>query len=353
VNTPHTRRTAAAASAGFLGALLAVSSVAAQETLAVPEIPDEPTSMEFLYSPFTDYAPFFVAEDKGYFDDFGVDVTLADKSGTAETIQLLASGQSQAGGSTWGSSFFNSIDIGATVAVVAQLAQIDDDPEAKSPVPVIVSKERYDAGEITSIADLAGKSVGIPGPGGFGEYSIYLAITEGGLTMDDVELVNVPPPVAAEALTNGSVDAAWTIEPFATGWANDGLTASISDHHADGVELGFLAFNNDWLEANPEAAIRFTAAYLKASRELDAGGWDDPEIQEIVSKYTNLPVDFLDQIALTVRSEDLSLNEASIRDQEEYFRSAGQIEYEGEADLDSVYRDDILAAAAAFLDANS
>jgi NitT/TauT family transport system substrate-binding protein len=346
------RRHAATLVAGVLAATLAVAPVAAQDELPLPTIPETPVALEFLYSPFTDYAPFFVAEDKGYFDDFGLDVTLADKSGTAETIQLLATGQSEAGGSTWGSSFFNSIDLGATVAVVAQLAKIDPDPEAKSPVPLIVSKERYDAGEITSVADLAGGTVGIPGPGGFGEYSVYLALTEGGLSIDDVELVNVPPPVAAEGLVNRSFDAAWTIEPFATGWANEGLTASISDDHARGVELGFLAFNNEWLEANTDAAILFTAAYLKASRELDGGGWEDPEIQDIVSGWTGLETDFLAQIGLTIRSEDLSLDEESIRDQEAYFRSADQLEYEGEADLDSVYRRDVLAAANAFLEAN-
>jgi NitT/TauT family transport system substrate-binding protein len=321
-------------------------------SLPIPTIPETPTTMEFLYSPFTDYAPFFIAEDKGYFDAYGVDATLADKSGTSETIQLLATGQSQSGGSTWGSSFFNSIDLGATVAVVAQLARINPDPEAKSPVPLIVSKPRFDSGEITQVADLEGKRVGIPGPGGFGEYSVYLALTQGGLTMDQVELVNVPPPAAAEGLANNSFEASWTIEPFATGWMNDGLVASISDDHALGVELGFLAFNNEWLEANTDAAIRFTAAYMKAARELDGGGWSDPEIQEIVARWTNLETDFLTQIGLTVRSEDLSLDEASIRDQEAYFRSAGQLEYEGEADLDSVYRRDVLAAASAFLDAN-
>lgn len=350
----HTaRRVFLVAGATLLAGTLVASPVFAQETdLAVPDIPETPVALEFLYSPFTDYAPFFVAKDKGYFEAFGLDVTLADKSGTAETIQLLATGQSQAGGSTWGSSFFNSIDLGATVAVVAQLAKINPDPAAKSPVPLIVSKERFDAGEITSVADLAGGSVGIPGPGGFGEYSVYLAITRGGLSMDQVELVNVPPPVAAEGLVNRSFDAAWTIEPFATGWADAGLTVSISDDHARGVELGFLAFNNEWLEANTDAAILFTAAYLKASRELDAGGWADPEIQAIVSRWTNLEADFLTQIGLTIRSEDGSLDIDSIRDQEAYFASVDQLEYEGQADLETVYRRDVLAAANAFLAAN-
>ena len=95
-----------------LSTLAPVGVQAQEESLPIPTIPETPDAMEFLYAPATFYAPFFVAEDKGYFDDYGVDVTLANKSGTAETIQLLATGQSQSGGSTWGSGFFNSIALG-------------------------------------------------------------------------------------------------------------------------------------------------------------------------------------------------------------------------------------------------
>jgi len=351
-------RMLAAIGASTLAASLVTAPVGAQDAsaLPLPAIPETPVTLEFLYSPFTDYAPFFVAEDKGYFDAYGLDVTLANKSGTAETIQLLATAQSQAGGSTWGSAFFNSIDLGATVAVVAQLAQVPSDPEAKSPVPLIVSKARFDSGELTTVADLAPaadgtkKKVLIPGPGGFGEYSVHLALQAAGLTIDDIEQAYMGPPDALAALENGAIDAAWTIEPFPTLWGD--AVASISDDHSRGVELGFVAFNSEWLEANQDAAILFTAAYIKAARELDSGGFDDPAIKEIIAKYTELPIETLDAIGKTVRSEDGSLDEASIRDQEAYFRGVGQLTYEGDADIDSVYRRDILAAANLFLEAN-
>ena len=118
------------------------------------------------------------------------------------------------------------------------------------------------------------------------------------------------------------------------------------------MELGFVAFNKDWLEANIDAAILFTAAYLRASHELDQGGFSDPQIQDIISKYTDLPIETLDAIGKTIRSDDGSFDEASVRAQEQYFRDAGQLTYEGEADIDSVYRRDILEAANAYLEAN-
>ena len=319
-------------------------------------MPETPVPLEFLYSPFTDYAPFFVAKEKGYFEDNGLDVTLTIKSGSAETTQLLAAGQSQAGGDTWGSAFFNTIAQGATVAVTAQLAKVPEDTALKSPVPLIVSQERFDSGELTSVADLAPgedgtkKKVGIPGPGGFGEYSVALALETAGLTMADIEPVYLGPPDTLAALQNGGIDAGWTIEPFPTLWEAE--TESISNDHARGVELGFVAFNRDWLEANRDAAILFTAAYLKASQELEAGGFSDPEIKDIISQYTELPIETLDAIGKTIRSEDGSFDEASVRAQEAYFRDAGQLTYEGDADIDSVYSRDVLEAANAYLEAN-
>lgn len=327
------------------------------ESLPIPEIPETPTPMEFLYAPATFYAPFFVAEDKGYFDAYGVDVTLSVKSGSAETTQLLAAGQSQAGGDTWGAGFFNSIAQGATIALVSQLAKVPEDPEVTPVSPFIVSKARFDSGDLDEVADLAPgadgtkKKVGSL-PGAFAEYSVYLALQSGGLTFDDVEVIVVPPPDAAAALESGQVDASFTIEPLASAFAAQGLTASVSDAHAAGVELAFIAVNDAWLQANTDTVIRFIAAYLKAARELESGGWEDPQIREIVAKWTELPVDVLGTIGLTEASQDGSIDEASVRAQEAYFRDSGQLTYEGDADLASILRPEVLAAANAFLEAN-
>jgi NitT/TauT family transport system substrate-binding protein len=352
-------RAAASTAMSSVIAMATLAPVGAQdaEALPIPTIPETPDTMEFLYAPATFYAPFFVAEDKGYFDAYGVDVNLAVKAGSAETTQLLAAGQSQAGGETWGAGLFNTIAEGAPVSIVSQLAKVPADTEATPVSPFIVSKARFDDGELTTVADLAPgedgtrKKVGSL-PGAFAEYSVHLALQSGGLSFDDVEVQVVPPPDAAAALESGQIDASFTIEPLASAFAAQGLTASVSDDHAAGVELAFIAFNDAWLQENTDTAIRFIAAYLKAARELEDGGWEDPEIREIVAKWTELPVDVLGQIGLTEASADGSIDEASVRDQEAYFRESGQLTYEGDADLASILRLDVLAAANAFLEAN-
>src|SRR5262245_59272052 len=76
------------------------------------------TKLSFLYLPIADYAPFFVAKEKGYFEQLGLDVDLLPKDATSETIPLIASGKVAAGGSSWSASVFNAASMGATVTVV-------------------------------------------------------------------------------------------------------------------------------------------------------------------------------------------------------------------------------------------
>lgn len=327
----------------------AAAAVTFAAAVALPARAQDKPSVEFLYSPFADYAPFFVAKDLGYFDEFGVDVTLTPKNDTAETIQLLASGNIEAGGATWGASLFNALDRGATLAIIATLARIPD--TVPSPSPIMVSQAAWDAG-LRSPADLKGKRIGIPGPGGFGLYSVAKALEKGGLTLDDVEAVYLPPPATAAAFANGALDAGWSIEPFAHQLVKEGLGQRLVDDHVLGTELGFIAFNQDFVAANEDTVVRFMAGYLKAARLLDNGGWNDNAVLDIVVKYTGTDPDTLRGIPYTVRSEDGAIDMESVREQEAFFRSRGDLEYEGDANIDAVYRVDLLKRANELLAGN-
>ncbi len=302
----------------------------------------------FGYSPYADYAPFFVAKEKGYFEAFGIDVKLIPKSGTAETYQLIAAGQLTAGGSSWGASFFNAVDRGALVSIVAPVASMP--MSGKSPSPFMVSIKAWESGEVRGVSDLKGKRIGMPGPAGFGEYSVMLALKQGGIKITDVELVNVPPPMIGPAMVNGGIVASWTIEPFATTLKKNGFARVLVDDHARGVEIGFLCFETKFANNYPEMVNKFLAAYIKAVRELEKVGWTDPDINKIVMEYTQLSGDILQEIGMTVRNLDGKIDIQSVREQEAYYRKRGQLEYKGELDLDKVYRRDLMEKAIKILE---
>ncbi|MCB2030316.1 MAG: ABC transporter substrate-binding protein [Rhodoferax sp.] len=298
--------------------------------------------IDFLYSPFADYAPFFLAKELGYFEAFGVDVKLSPKGGTSETIQMLASGNVEAGAATWGAGLFNSINRGATVAIVATSARMPN--TVPSPSPFMVSTTAWNNG-IRSVQALKGKRVGVPGPGGFGLYSVAKALEKGGLTVKDVQLVNLPPPATAAAFSNGGLEAGWSIEPFALQMERKGLAKRLVEDHTFGTELGFIAFNEEFLAKNEDAVAKFLAGYLKAARQLEQGGWKDQRVLDIVARYTGGEMSVLRDIPYTIRPADGAIDMASVREQEQFFRAQGALDYKGNANIDSVYRRDILQRA--------
>lgn len=293
--------------------------------------------ISFMYSPYSDYAPFFVAQEKGYFEDAGLDVELIAKGGSSgETFQHVSTGNVTGGGASWAAGLFNATAAGASLAVVSSVSRVPE--SGPNPAPLMV---REGSG-IADPADLAGKKIGTTGESGFAYYSINLALESVGLSLDDVETVNLGAGDIIPALANGSIDASWTIEPISTAIEGEGIGHEILDvsYHA-GTELGAIIFNAEFTDEHPDAVVAFLTAYLRAAGELADGGWDDPEIQEIISEYTELPVETLTSLALSDVDPEGRVNWDSVHDQEEFFREKGSLEFEGDSGIEDVYRDDL------------
>ena len=302
---------------------------------------DGQQEISFVYSPYADYAPFFLAQDKGYFEKAGVKVKMIPKGGTSgETYQQVSTGNVTAGGASWGAGLFNATNAGATMSVIASVSKIPT--SGKNPAPFLFRK----GSGVKSIADLKGKKVGIPGPGGFGLYSVYLALKSGGLSLKDVQLVNISTSDTPAAFANGSVDAAWTIEPMASKLESEGIAEDLlSVDYQAGTELGTLVFNTDFTNKHQDQVVKFTAAYLHAAKELKDGGWQDADNQKIISKYTTLPVETLKSIGLTNQDPTGEIDFDNVRLQEDFFREQGTLDYQGKANLESIDRKDVLKSA--------
>jgi len=326
------RRLATALVAGLAFTLSGCGNTSSTNPEAAP-FPE----MSFMYSPYADYAPFFVAQDKGYFDDVGLEIELIAKAGSSgETFQHVSTGNVTGGGASWAAGLFNATATGAPLSIVASVSKVPE--SGPNPAPLMARA----GSDIESAADLEGKKIGTTGETGFAYYSIAKALDSVGLSLEDVETVNLGAGDIIPSLANGSVDASWTIEPIATAVASEGIGVEILDvdYHA-GTELGMIIFNAEFTEENPEAVVAFLTAYLRAAQELADGGWDDPEIQGIIAEYTDLPVETLTSLALSDVDLSGAIDWENVREQEEFFREHGSLEYEGDSGVEDVYRNDL------------
>lgn len=120
---------------------------------------------------------------------------------------------------------------------------------------------------ITSIEELQGKKIGLV-VGSISQNLLDTLLNEKGLSISDVELVNLGVAELQEALSCGQVDAIVTWEPTLTKLQSNGTAKVLAD--GSGVFLGenTIFARDEYLEENPEIVKIFLQQYARATKEL-------------------------------------------------------------------------------------
>lgn len=149
--------------------------------------------------------PVFVAMDKGFFAEEGLDVTVAGifKAGP-EQMSAFAAGE---------------LDIGyvgqapATAAVLNGLAEVMFLQQVNLEGSSVVA--RKDSG-IESVSDLAGKTIAIPGYATMQDFLLRKVMEEHKISVDTVTIIVLKPPEMIQALELKNIDAFIAWEPYPT-----------------------------------------------------------------------------------------------------------------------------------------
>ncbi|PTQ66386.1 ABC transporter substrate-binding protein [Celeribacter persicus] len=210
-------------------------------------------------------AAFFVADEKGYFADAGLDIEIVDGNGSTGTIQAVGNGDFDIGIAGLGALAQARQASGAT-NLIAVAGLIQKDPTS------IISLE---GSGIKAPKDIEGKRLGTDA-GNFEDGMIKAFAEANGVDMDKVEVVIINGGADRVALLKGDVD-------FINGWANpDGdKVAAIKPIEppllfADyGVNIlgSSVIVTKDFLADHGEEMKGFLSAIAKAKIEVDA----DPE----------------------------------------------------------------------------
>lgn len=282
-----------------LVALIATPIASAAETApASPQATqqdDELTTVRVGAVPVMIFAPLFVADAKGYFAEEGIQVDIQRGAGGSEPLAPLATGELDVVFGGAGAGLFN---------YAARNLRINDDPgfrivagvhSERAPLtsPLVVSADRFNSGEITSVADLDGGRVAINSTGAATEYWLYEALRLGGVDFNNVEVVSVAFPDVAAALNTDSadrIDAAILGEPLVSFAEQDGLVVRLSDDFVDDFQATFLYMSTDFIENDRETAVGFVRAYVRAVRFLaDNETWSGEEVSGILEEATGVP----------------------------------------------------------------
>ena len=271
------------------------------------------------------FAPLYVAEAKGYFEDEGVQVQLEPVAAGQDAVPLAASEQVDVIVAGFSAGFFSALDAELELQVVGSMAV--GDGGTQDPVSSLqVATGLLDSGEVQTVADLAGRRIGITGgAGGASAYLTDLVLREAGLTLADVEVTSITIPDVPAALSSGSVDAAWAVAPFTRAVEGDGTARAFGFQPAGSSATG-VVYSEQF--AGTDQAQAFFTALVRAASDLQGDARSAPENLEPVAEATGIDVEVLAGLPLFTWREDLAPLPDQLEAMQQTWIDAGQLTYD-------------------------
>jgi NitT/TauT family transport system substrate-binding protein len=318
-----------------------VAAAHATETIAIGMVPSLPA------------AATYVAEDKGWYRELGIEVEISKIDSAASAMSLVASNQLQVVEGGLASNYWNALAQGLPVIMASE--------RGSSPLHHAILVRNDLKGEIKSIADLKGRKIAIVAPGAILAYELGKTLETAGLGYKDVEITYIPFTQMGLALTNKAVDAAVSIPPFSDVALAQGLGWSLADPDAiiRPTPLAAVAYviNTDWASKNKELAHNFFLASARGIREYCQAYHNGPNRQYVVDLLLKNGVsdrDVIDKYPWPARDPNGRMDLASVADIQDWFFKEGFIKqkFPLEKLVDISYADEAAQKLGAFEVAN-
>ena len=283
-----------------------------------------PLHVRVVHVPVLIFAPLYVAIERGYFTQQGLEVELIGTPGGISSFAVLASGRAEAVIGGLGAALFNAAARGLDFKVVGPV-HLERPPVS---TPLVVSRKAFESGEIHSVKDLRGRKVSVNVLGSATEFWLNAALLKGSLTVNDVQMVAVNFPEVPAALANGAIAAGMLGEPMATLAEDRGQIVRLSENFINGVQVTAVYFSGDFMRGHPQEAVGFMVAWLRASRDLHGDGYHNDAIARIVEKYTGVPADVVKRARPPYHEPDGRMNSNDFARLQEYFKKRGLLTYD-------------------------
>jgi NitT/TauT family transport system substrate-binding protein len=215
------------------------------------------------------YITLTIAERLGYFKQQGLEVTINDFRGGAQSLQALVGG---------------SVDVvtGAyehTIRMQAKGQDIRAVIELGRFPGIAVGLRTSRVASYKSAADLKGMKIGVSAPGSSTNFFVMHMMSKAGLKPTDASFIGVGiGPSAVAAMKKGEIDAVSNVDPVIIKLEVDGDIKVIADSRTEaGTRALFggsnpaavLYIKNDFIEKNPNTTQALVTAFYKALKWLE------------------------------------------------------------------------------------
>jgi NitT/TauT family transport system substrate-binding protein len=222
----------------------------------------EDTSLKMGLLPILDILPFYVAEQKGYFEAEGINVEFVPVKSAQERDALMQAGEIDGMlNDLVSTGLFNRDDVQIQIVATARRAY-PESPQFR----VLAAPD----GDVTSTSDLAGVPIGIS-QNTIIEYITDRLLEAEGLSPDQIEILEVSAiPVRFEQLMEGQIQAATLPDPLAQGAVAGGATLVVDDSQYTQYSQSVLSFSTEAIGTKPNSIKQFLKAWNQAVADLNS-----------------------------------------------------------------------------------
>ncbi len=209
--------------------------------------------MRIAINPWPGYEFLFLAQEKGFFEEEGLNIELIEMASLADVQRVYVQGRADG--------------IASTMIEAVQAAGITQEP-----LSVVLIPDYSNGGDIIvanstikSVKDLKGKRVGAE-IGSLGMFILSQALTREGLSLKDVDIINVEQLNAENSITNNEIDAIVTYPPYSTAiMKHSEYTEIFNTSDIPGDVIDTISIRKSALtEHNPDWPKKFNKAWDKA-----------------------------------------------------------------------------------------
>lgn len=253
------------------------------------------------YMPFTSNWVMFLALEKGFFMDEGLEVEPISFTSGTDALNALAQGNIAVHAINTYTDLFN---LEARTPGSFKLLIIQQTSNQASNEALIVSQDS----SIKEVKQLTGKKIGIT-PGVFTEAMIKKAFENEIDFTKNTQIIKLPPQAQLAALENGDIDALLAYEPAITIGQEKGTTTILEDHPWRRVQepfpVGGYTISTKFANENPEVTEKVTKALI---RSLEYGAQYPDQIVAATAKFTNLNEELVKKLRQNenIMTKDLS-----------------------------------------------
>jgi len=221
------------------------------------------------------YLPLTICERLGYFKEQGLDVTINDFRGGAQSLQALVGG---------------SVDVvtGAyehTIRMQAKGQDIKAVIELGRFPGIVLGMRKERAAGYKSAADLKGMKIGVSAPGSSTNFFVMYLMSKAGLKPADAAYIGVGiGPSAVAAVKKGDIDALSNLDPMMTKLEQDGdIKVVVDTRTEEGTRAIFggsnpaavLYLKQEFIEKNPNTVQALVNAFYKTLKWLEKATPED------------------------------------------------------------------------------